>query len=62
MNYNRLVAGIFAGTGALMLIYMSHITEGAILLSTMMGFFVGEKNGERKAGRLLIDSNNGIQT
>lgn len=49
MNYHRLIAGIFAGSGALLLIYQGYMSEGAIILSAMMAFFVGEKNGERKA-------------
>lgn len=49
MNYQREIAGIFAGAGALLLIYQGHVTEGALLLSSMIAFFVGEKNGEKKA-------------
>lgn len=54
MNYNRPIAGIFIGAGALLLIFRGNITEGCILLSSMVGFFVGEANGkkisESKAG------------
>lgn len=46
-NYPRLLAGAFAGAGALILIYQGHTTEGGIILSTMVGFFVGEKNGSK---------------
>lgn len=49
MNYLRLMAGAFVGTGALILIYKGHIIEGALLLSNMLSFFVGEKNGARKS-------------
>ena len=49
MNVARVVAGFFAGAGALILIYQGHITEGGLILSTMLGFFVGEANGQRKA-------------
>lgn len=49
MNYPRAIAGIFCGAGALLLIYMEHVTEGVTILAAMLGFFVGEANGERKA-------------
>jgi len=48
MNYLRIIAGAFAGSGAILLIYKGYISEGGILLASMMAFFVGEKNGERK--------------
>lgn len=48
-NYPRLLAGSFAGAGALLLIWQGNITEGAIILSAMVGFFVGEKNGQKTA-------------
>jgi len=41
----RIIAGIFVGAGALLLIYRNEIALGANLLSGMLGFFVGEKNG-----------------
>ena len=47
--FERIIAGVFCGVGALILIYQGHITEGALILGTMLGFFVGEKNGQRKA-------------
>jgi len=47
--FERIIAGVFCGAGALLLIYQGYITEGAIILGTMLGFFVGEKNGQRKA-------------
>jgi len=49
MNHQREIAGIFAGAGALLLIYQGEVALGASLLSAMMAFFVGEKNGKRKA-------------
>ena len=49
MNHSKEIAGIFAGAGSLLLIFMGHTTEGVIILSTMLGFFVGEVNGQRKA-------------
>ena len=44
-----MIAGIFAGSGALILLYKGEIAAGGIILSSMLAFFVGEKNGERKA-------------
>jgi len=43
----RIIAGVFAGAGALLLIYKGYISEGSLLLGTMMGFFVGEANGKK---------------
>jgi len=48
-NHARLLAGFFAGFGALLLIYRGEITAGVSILSAMVGFFVGERNGSRKA-------------
>lgn len=45
----RAIAGIFAGTGALVLIYKGHITEGSIILTSLIAFFVGEANGKKTA-------------
>lgn len=47
--YERLVAGFFAGAGALILIYQGEIAVGATILSGMLAFFVGEANGKRIA-------------
>jgi hypothetical protein len=47
MNGERIVAGIFAGGGALLLIYKGNITEGSIILASLVAFFIGEKNGQR---------------
>jgi hypothetical protein len=47
MNYNRMIAGVFVGAGALLLIYKGNIAEGCTLLGSMVGFFVGEANGKR---------------
>ena len=43
----KIVAGIFVGGGALMLIYKGYVTEAMYLLVGMLGFFVGEANGLR---------------
>ena len=49
LNFQRVVAGAFVGAGALLLIHKGELALGATLLSGMLAFFVGEKNGERKA-------------
>lgn len=49
MDYNRLCAGVFSGVTALLLIYQGHVTEGAIIATAMLAFFVGEKNGVKHA-------------
>lgn len=49
MNVERVIAGVFVGAGALVLIYKGETTAGVGLLGTMVGFFVGEKNGARNA-------------
>lgn len=49
MNHARLMAGGFAGVGALILIVQGHYEPAIAILSGMLGFFVGEKNGENKA-------------
>jgi len=51
LNWVRIVAGTFAGIGALLLIHKGNITEGVTILATMLGFFVGEANGQRKASQ-----------
>jgi len=48
MGYERLVAGIFAGVGAIVLITKGETSSGVALLAGMMGFFIGEKNGVKK--------------
>ena len=49
MNGERIVAGIFVGLGALLLIYQGRVEVAAGLLGGMLGFFVGESNGKRTA-------------
>ena len=51
---HRLLAGIFAGGGGLLSLYLgvTHsipelTTGGLLLLSNMMAFFVGEANGKK---------------
>lgn len=48
MTYEREIAGIFVGIGSLVLIWQEQYTAAVGLLATMVGFFVGEKNGQRK--------------
>lgn len=45
----RGMAGTFGGVGALSLIYVGEIPAGVGLLGTMLGFFIGEANGRKKA-------------
>lgn len=54
MDSLRAIAGIFAGGGGILSIYLGVqegrqelITGGLLLISNMMAFFVGEKNGAR---------------
>ena len=49
LNMERCLAGVFVGVGAIVLIYKGEVAIGASLLGTMVGFFVGEKNGARNA-------------
>jgi hypothetical protein len=49
MKYLRAIAGCFAGAGALLLIYQQRYDLAGTLLGTMLGFFVGEANGQRMA-------------
>lgn len=55
MGYERTIAGVFAGAGALLSLYLGVtcnrqelITGGLVVLSGMMAFFSGEKNGMKK--------------
>lgn len=59
MNYQREIAGVFVGCGALLLIYLGEITAGVSLLGAMVGFFIGEKNGERKVRESLLEEETG---
>lgn len=49
MNNLRLLAGVIVGAGALILLWRGEYTTASALLGSMLGFFVGEKNGERTA-------------
>lgn len=48
MDYLRFLAGGFVGCGSLLLIYRGDTALGVVLLGTMLGFFVGEKNGSKQ--------------
>ena len=48
LDYARIVGGVFAGAGAIVLIWRGYVEYGVIILSTMLGFFVGEQNGKRQ--------------
>jgi uncharacterized membrane-anchored protein YitT (DUF2179 family) len=43
----RLVAGVFAGAGAMLLLYQGQTVAGVAILSSMVAFFTGEANGKR---------------
>lgn len=49
MGYERAIAGVFVGGGALLLIWQGQYTPAVALLGTMVGFFVGERNGAKNA-------------
>lgn len=51
VNMTREIAGIFVGVGALLFIYKGEYAIASALLGTMVGFFVGEKNGQRTAAK-----------
>lgn len=42
----RMMAGGFAGVGALALIFLGEIPAGVAILAAMLGFFIGEANGK----------------
>jgi len=55
LKYLRIIAGVFAGAGGLMAMYLGVqegrqelITGGLLLLSNMMTFFAGEANGKKE--------------
>lgn len=48
MNFEKVIAGLFSGAGALLLIYLGHVEVGATILGSMLGFFVGDWNGQKK--------------
>lgn len=50
MPSKRLLGGTFAGVGALILLYQGETAAGVAILSSMLAFFVGERNGRREAG------------
>ncbi len=45
-----MIAGVFVGSGSLILLWKGEYVAAAGLLGTMLGFFVGEKNGEKRSG------------
>lgn len=49
MGVARLMAGGFAGTGGLVLVVVGEVAAGVAILASMVGFFVGEANGRKKA-------------
>lgn len=51
MNAERLIAGIFAGSGGIYLLHLGHFEAGIAILMGMLAFFVGEYNGSKKEGK-----------
>ena len=49
LGHEREIAGICVGASAILLVWQQQYQLAAALLGTMLGFFIGEKNGERKA-------------
>jgi len=47
-DFARIVAGFMAGAGAIALIMAGDTTEGALILTSLIAFYAGEKNGTRK--------------
>jgi hypothetical protein len=54
LNVEKTIAGVSVAVGAIFLIYQGEIQLGAVLLSGMMGFFVGDTNGEKRAKENLV--------
>lgn len=48
VNLEKIIAGVFAGAGSLLLIYEGYIAEACAILGGMLGFFVGDWNGQKK--------------
>lgn len=51
MKYLRLMAGAFVGVGALMFLWKGEYAVAAGLLGSMLGFFIGEHNGQRASAK-----------
>lgn len=51
MDALRVIAGVFVGSGALILLWKGENIAAVGLLGTMLGFFVGEKNGQRSSSK-----------
>jgi hypothetical protein len=49
MNHQREIAGVGVFACALLLIWKGYVQEAMYLILPTVGFFIGEKNGERKA-------------
>lgn len=51
MDTLRVISGVFVGSGALILLWKGENVAAVGLLGTMLGFFVGEKNGQKTASK-----------
>jgi hypothetical protein len=47
------MAGAFAGAGALVLLFQGETTAGIAILGSMMGFFIGDQNGQKETEKKL---------
>ncbi len=56
MISNRAIGGLFAGLGALILLYQGETAAGVAILASMLAFFVGERNGRKNAERAEASS------
>lgn len=54
VNIEKIIAGVSVAIGAIVLIVQGEIQIGAVLLSGMMGFFVGDNNGEKRSKEKLV--------
>ncbi len=53
MNIEKMIAGVTVGVGSIALIITGNVDIGAVLLSGMMGFFIGDQNGNKEATKAL---------
>lgn len=59
MNYTREIAGFFTGVCAVCLIIKGEYALAVAIVGPMVGFFVGERNGERKSAQKQGETDKG---
>lgn len=47
VNYQREIAGVFVGAGGLLALYMGEAILATALLTGLLAFLAGEKNGQK---------------